>query len=143
LGAWAGRERGNAAAELALALPVLVAITFGAVDFARLFYAYVTITSAAHEASSYWVQNATATDADLQAAAVAESQGASTMLSFSGGTANTTLTRINTNATGTVNTTMFVRLQLAYSFRPLTPFPIRGPIQISAVADAPKYRVLT
>ena len=46
-------ERANAAVEMAVLLPFIVAITFGAVDFARLFYAYIAVTNAAHQAATY------------------------------------------------------------------------------------------
>jgi Flp pilus assembly protein TadG len=139
-----GAERGNAAVELALLLPVLLALVFGAIDFARLFYAHIAVASAAHEAAIYLGQNTDAQDAVLRSVAAAEANRLSgNFLTFSGATANTTLAKITTMASGTANTNMFVRVQLTYTFQPTVPFPLRGPISVRAVADAPKMRALT
>jgi Flp pilus assembly protein TadG len=43
------RERGAAALEFALVLPLLVMMLFGIIDFGRLLYAQVTLTQAARE----------------------------------------------------------------------------------------------
>jgi Flp pilus assembly protein TadG len=43
------RDRGAAAVEMALILPLLLLIVFGLIDFGRLFYSQITITSAARE----------------------------------------------------------------------------------------------
>ena len=142
----AGRrgERGNSAVELALILPLFASIVFGAADLARLFFAHITVASAAHEAASYLAQNQSATDSDLQAVAAAESQRlAGNFLVFSGSGTNTTLTKVTSNASGTTNTTMFVRVQVTYTFRPTVSIPLSGPVPIVATADAPKTRALT
>ena len=136
-------EHGNAAVELALLLPGLMVIVFGAIDFSRLFYAHIAIASAAHEAAVYLAQDIAASDSALQSVAAAEAnRTGATFLSFTGSGANTTLSRA-TVASGTTNTTLFVRIQLAYSFRPVVPFPLAGPIPVRVVADAPKTRVLS
>jgi Flp pilus assembly protein TadG len=49
---WSGnpaRERGAAAVEFALLLPVLLLIIFGTIDFGRAFNAQITLTQAARE----------------------------------------------------------------------------------------------
>ncbi len=46
-------ERGQSAVELAVALPVLVLILMGTLDFGRAFYAYINITNAAREGAQY------------------------------------------------------------------------------------------
>lgn len=43
------RERGAAAVEMAIVLPVLLMIIFGIVDFGRMFNTQVTLTEAARE----------------------------------------------------------------------------------------------
>jgi Flp pilus assembly protein TadG len=43
------RDRGAAAVELALVLPVLLLIVFGTIDFGRLLHARMTLTEAARE----------------------------------------------------------------------------------------------
>jgi len=46
-------ERGGALVELALTLPLLVIIIAGTVDFARVFYASVSLTNAARAGAQY------------------------------------------------------------------------------------------
>lgn len=43
------RDRGAAAVELALLLPILLIIVFGIIDFGRMFHAQLTLTEAARE----------------------------------------------------------------------------------------------
>jgi hypothetical protein len=45
----AGRDRGAAAVEFALLLPLLVLIVFGVIDFGRAINAQITLTQAARE----------------------------------------------------------------------------------------------
>lgn len=47
------QRRGTAALEMAITLPVLVLITVIAVDYARLFYHYNTITNCARNGAMY------------------------------------------------------------------------------------------
>lgn len=44
-------DRGAAAVEFAIVLPLLVVLVFGIIDFGRLFYAQITVTQAAREGS--------------------------------------------------------------------------------------------
>ena len=44
-----GRDRGAAAVELALVLPVLLIILFGIIDFGRMLHTQITLTEAARE----------------------------------------------------------------------------------------------
>jgi Flp pilus assembly protein TadG len=50
IAAW---HNGAAAAELAVALPLLLTITLGCVDFGRFAYAYITLTNACGEAATF------------------------------------------------------------------------------------------
>jgi Flp pilus assembly protein TadG len=45
----AGRDRGAAAVEFALVLPMLLLVIFGLIDFGRMLNAQITITEAARE----------------------------------------------------------------------------------------------
>ncbi len=136
------QERGHSAVELALILPVLLTIVFGVVDFTRLFYAYMTVASAAHEAAIYLAENITATDAELQSAAAAESPGPlGNSLTFTGASPNASLTKVTTLASGT--TTGIVRVQVTYNFKPVTPWPLTGPLGVSVMAASPKTTPLT
>ena len=44
-----GKDRGSAAVEFALILPVLLLLVFGIIDFGRLLNAKITLNQAAHE----------------------------------------------------------------------------------------------
>ncbi len=43
------REKGQSMVELALILPILLLLLFGTIEFGRVFYSYITITSAVRE----------------------------------------------------------------------------------------------
>ncbi len=49
----AGRRRGQTLAEFALTLPILLMLTFGIIEFGRLFQSWVTLQNAAREAARY------------------------------------------------------------------------------------------
>ena len=46
-------EKGQAAAELALVLPVLLLILFGCIDLGRVFASWMTLTNAAREGARF------------------------------------------------------------------------------------------
>ncbi len=48
-----GSKRGQSLAEFALILPVLVLLMLGAIDFGRVFFAYVSVTNAARNGADY------------------------------------------------------------------------------------------
>lgn len=53
------RARGQAMAEFALLLPVLLLLTLGIFEFGRAYYSYSSIANAAREAARYGVINPT------------------------------------------------------------------------------------
>jgi Flp pilus assembly protein TadG len=59
---------GQSLIELALTLPLLLIILFGAIDLGRLFFAYVTITNASREGARYGMTSLSAAvqSGDLQ-----------------------------------------------------------------------------
>jgi Flp pilus assembly protein TadG len=63
-------ERGAAAVEMALVLPVLLVLIFGLVDFGRALNAQITLTSAAREGVRQAALGASDTISRTQAAAV-------------------------------------------------------------------------
>ncbi len=62
-------ESGAALVELAVALPVLVAVLVGTADFARVFYTSIQLTNAARAGAQYGATGKTA--AEIQTAAAA------------------------------------------------------------------------
>jgi Flp pilus assembly protein TadG len=63
-------ERGSSLVELALMLPVLGLLLFGAIDFARGYYLSIEVTNAAHAGAQFGVQNASV--AGMQNAATSD-----------------------------------------------------------------------
>ena len=46
---YAKEQKGQSLVELALILPIIVLLMFGTVEFGRVFYSYITVTSAVRE----------------------------------------------------------------------------------------------
>ncbi|HET6316831.1 MAG TPA: TadE family protein [Chloroflexota bacterium] len=126
-------ERGNAAVELALLLPVLIVIVCGAVDFSRAFYAYVTVASTAQEAARYAARepDAQVSPAALKTRIAVESKGFVQVGVASGGNASyagPSLEGIDEQV---------AKITLTYRFQPIVPLPLGGPVPISASASSP------
>lgn len=99
------RDRGAAAVEMALVLPVLLLLVFGIIDFGRMLNAQITLTEAAREGARASVLGAN------PSAAV---NAASTNL----GTVGTTTTACPTNPAAGDNATVTT----TYTFQFVTPF---------------------
>ena len=50
-------ERGQALVELAMIAPVLIILMLGAIDFGRVYFAYVSVTNGARTGADYAVAN--------------------------------------------------------------------------------------
>jgi Flp pilus assembly protein TadG len=112
-------RRGVAASELALVMPFLAFILMAALDFARLYYTYLTITSCARNGALYGClspSNSTNTSG-IQSAALADASSLNPALPSSNITSST-----GTDANG--NPTVQVTVQ--YSYYPLIKFPVFG-----------------
>jgi Flp pilus assembly protein TadG len=131
----AASERGNAAVEYALLLPVLIMIVFGAVDFSRAFYAYVTLASTAHEAAIYSARQPAVqvTPAALRTVVAAESGGFVKIIGTGVTDGNTTITGPAIEGVDE----QVAKVTLTYQFQPFIPVPVAGPIPIRAEASAP------
>ena len=132
-------EQGSAAVELTILLPFLVMVMLGVVDLGRVFYAYITLASAAHEAATYTARfsgDVISTPNALATVISAESAGflvvRLTPTSETGG--NTTISGSTVVAGDRVE---MAHITLTYTFQPIVPIPLQGPIAVSAAAAAP------
>lgn len=71
-------EQGASLIELALVLPLLLFLTFLAIDFGRVYYLAIEVAGAAHAGAEYGSQNPTDT-AGMTAAAVADAPDVSSL----------------------------------------------------------------
>ncbi len=128
-------EVGNAAVEYAFLLPILIVILCGAVDFSRAFYAYVTISSTAHEAAIYASRQpgVLVTPSAFQAVVAAESAGFVKLITTPSAGGNTTM--VGPSIEGTNE--QVAKVVMTYQFQPLVPIPLSGPVPITAAASAP------
>jgi Flp pilus assembly protein TadG len=78
------RERGQALVELALVLPLFLAIVLATVDFGWALRNYITITNAAREGARLGVTGATSTDIQAKTVASSSSLLATTDVSVTG-----------------------------------------------------------
>lgn len=126
-------ERGSAALELAILLPVLVAVVFGGIDFGRLFFAYVTVNSAAHEAAVYAARYpyGAVTTPNALMTVVADESGGFLNAGIGGNTSMAGPTVVNGDRIQSA------QVSVTYAFRPVVPLPLRGPINVAAVSAAP------
>lgn len=126
-------ERGIAAVEMAILLPVLLLLLAGALDFGRSMHAYVTVSSAAHEAAVYagrfYAPTSAVTTSALAGVLSSESRG---MLAVP---TNTTVTG-PTLATDATKVPM-VQVHVTYTFQPWTLIPFTGTLPITVTASAP------
>jgi Flp pilus assembly protein TadG len=69
------RDRGAAAVEMALVLPLLISMLFGVIDFGRVFNAEIQLSQAAREGARIAALGATAGDPVARAIAAAPAPG--------------------------------------------------------------------
>ena len=119
--------RGQSLAEFALLLPILMILMLGAIDFGRLYFAYVSVTNASRNAAQYGSFNTLrANDEDC-------TDGACLRLAAVADTTNL----LNTSSTNPLVTTEpcavgsrddqgneCVRVTVTYTFETLVPWPV-------------------
>ncbi|MFI5958212.1 TadE family protein [Cryptosporangium sp. NPDC051539] len=115
-----GRDRGAAAIELAIVLPIMLVMIFGVIDFGRMISAQATLSDAAREAARALAFNQ---DATLRAQKVTGTTGttvtASTACPSTGAVASSTAT-VTLNQTFTYITPVMVLLGSATTTKTLT-----------------------
>ncbi len=126
-----GLERGSAATEMALIAPVLGMLMMGVLDFGRVFNAYLSVASAAHEGALYAARGTLLPSTSSIAQVVYAESG--TLL-------NATNTTIAVSVPSGATTTEVVRVRVTYTFKPLTAMPVSASFPVSATASAPLPR---
>ncbi len=104
---------GVAAAELAVLLPFLCLLFVGAVDFARVFYFYITVTNCARNGALYGSIDPThaADTTGIQNAALADAQSLSVKPNITSKTGND------------ANGDPYVAVNATYTFQTITNYP--------------------
>lgn len=72
---WRSR-RGGAAVELAVALPILILLAIGVIDYGRVFYTSIAVANAARAGAEYGVQNSSTSVNSAEIENFAERDGA-------------------------------------------------------------------
>lgn len=132
------QDRGQSTVEFALVLPVLVAVVFGIVDFARLFHVYA-IANGAREGARYCAMHHRLAAGDFGSAHVPT-------VSATVGTQNRVLQELDGRVTIDASTTTCpdemivpagqpVKVVVRAVFTPVTPIPVSGAITINASAS--------
>ncbi len=112
-----GSKRGQALAEFALVVPVLIILVLGAIDFGRVFFAYVSVTNAARNGADYASTSAVeAADLDGIRAAVVGDTG--DLLNTSGNNPQVTATT-GTDSQGR----LYADVTVTYAFSTIFPWP--------------------
>ncbi|WP_232438379.1 TadE/TadG family type IV pilus assembly protein [Burkholderia ubonensis] len=128
------KERGAAAVEFALVLPLLLTVTFGAIEFGIAIYDKAVVTNASREAARYGVVLASPKYTAAQIQQVAASYCSTYMISFGGSNACSSSNVAVTGAQGSLGTPLSVTI--SYKFVPLALgkliSPLTGPLTISA-----------
>ncbi len=125
---------GNAAVEMALLLPVLTMVLLGAIDFGRVFFAYITVSSAAHEAAVFAGGSTYGVTTNALATVVsAESKGFLKVGAAPSG--NTTV--VGPTVVPDPTKVPTVQVEVTYNFQPVTPIPLKGPIPVRVTASSP------
>ena len=101
------RLSGQGLVELALVLPFALWILLGVIDFGRVYYFSIAATNAAREGARYWASNPTASASTVRTRVQNE---AAPQVSIE-----------SSKITLTNPTSDQVRVQVQYSFQPITP----------------------
>jgi Flp pilus assembly protein TadG len=110
-------ERGAAAVEFALVLPILVVLAFGIIDFGRLLYTYNNLTSAVREGARF---AAVQTEANVDDVALVQGRVSDYIASFGGDSVATSQIEVTLDASPPATRFITVRID-AYEFVPITP----------------------
>jgi Flp pilus assembly protein TadG len=133
-------EHGGSLVEMALTLPLLFLLLFGAIDFGRAYYLAMEIAGAAHAGAEYGAQYPTDT-AGMQAAATADAPDVPSLTvatpSYGCECSNGTSFSASCTTTPTCTTNVVYRATVSVSatYKPIIPWP-KLPSSISLSSSA-------
>jgi Flp pilus assembly protein TadG len=137
-------RRGSAILETGLLLPVLILMTCGAMDFARVFFAGIVVESAARagvQVGSYSVGKAGSADMNTAGESDASGQGLTGVTvssrTFCACVTGTTEVSCSTSCSGVVPSG-YVETTATYTFNPIVPYP--GVPRNIAISSTAKFR---
>ena len=125
-------ERGAAAVEFALVLPILVVLGFGIIDFGRLLYTYNNLTSAVREGARF---AAVQTAAKVGNTAAIQGRVSDYIAAFGGTPVANSQIEVTLDAAPPATRFITVRID-AYEFEPIT--PIAGLIGLGDITMSPQ-----
>lgn len=103
-----GSDRGSAAVEFALVVPLILLLLFGLIDFGRLYWAKMSVVAASSEAVRAVALNASLTDAEVKDRAATVASG------WSASAITVSVTRCPTPIVATASAEVIVQLQFGY-----------------------------
>ena len=113
-------QRGAAAIEFAIVLPLLIVLIFGMIEFSVLFYDKAVITNASREGARRGIVFSDPRPNDADIVAVVENYTADNLITF--GDATGVTTTITRPASGTSGDPLTVRVSYQYEFLVLPNF---------------------
>jgi Flp pilus assembly protein TadG len=123
-------EKGSAFVELALFTPALLLMLVGALDFARVYFADITLANAAEIGALYGARSVSASSdtAGMQTAATNDGKDLTTMTAVATnfcacGASGAHQTCPATSCTGANPAHRYVKVQTTYTFNTLFPIP--------------------
>jgi len=121
------RERGVAAVEFALLLPVLALILFGIIEFGLLLYDQQVITNASREGARAGIVEAATRPILADITTVVTSYTGNYLVTFAGGTVNPSVTAPSGTCTA-FGSSLEVSVTYQYTFLVLKNFGFKGPL---------------
>jgi Flp pilus assembly protein TadG len=118
-------ERGAAAVELALVMPILILLLFGIIEFARVWNVRQTMTDAAREGARVAVVNV-----GLVKPATALQDSVIKIVTNAASAAGMDLAMLTVSHTG-IGSGDFASVRLAYVYKPLMGLVLPGPITLN------------
>ena len=121
------RERGAAAVEFALILPVLVLILFGIIEFGLLLYDKQVITNASREGARAGIVQAATRPDSAAITSVVTNYASNYLVTFADGTVNPSVT-LPMGACVSFGTSLKVSVTYQYTFLVLKNLGFTGPL---------------